>query len=281
MPLPSPTVRQRELGTRLRALRNALGLTVEDVAERLLCSSAKISRVETGMRRPTLRDVRDLCQLYGVSEAEHNELMELARKAREQGWWTQYSDLNLGPFIGLEQEATAITSFSMYCFPGLIQTEEYARAVIKSVAPKMEPKILDQRVEARMRRQELLDQDNPPRCRVLLDEAVLRRQVGNPAVMADQLGKMLDLARELKVTLQVIPFDVGAYNSFDIMFTLLEFGDSLSPVVFIEGLVRNQYLERAGDLARYRESAESLRDRALNPHDSVALVRARRDEITG
>jgi len=187
----------------------------------------------------------------------------------------------LGPFIGLEQEATSFTCFSMYCVPGLVQTEDYARAVIRSVAPKMEPKILNERIEARMRRQELLDQDDHPRCRIILDEAVLRRQIGNPAVMVDQLDKLLGLERTLKVTLQVIPFDAGAYNAFDIMFTLLEFGDSGSPVIFIEGLVRNQYLERAADVARYRESAEALRDRALNPRDSVDLVQERRNRYAG
>ena len=138
MTTPGPTVRQRELGMRLRDLRYALGMTIEDVAERLLCSPTKISRVETGMRRASLRDVRDLCQLYGVSDADMAELMELARMAREQGWWTKYSDLNLG-YIGLEQEAAAITCFAMYCLPGLLQTESYAREVIKIYSTKNGP----------------------------------------------------------------------------------------------------------------------------------------------
>jgi transcriptional regulator with XRE-family HTH domain len=279
--VPSPTVRQRELGVRLRELRNALGLTVEEVAERLLCSAAKISRAETGTRRASLRDVRDLCQLYGVGVAETAELMDLARMAREPGWWTQYSDLKLEPYIGLEQEATAITSFSMYCLPGLVQTEHYARTVIRSITPKMNPKVLDERVEARLRRQQLLDHDNPPRFRILLDEAVLRRQVGSREVMAEQLGKILTLERRSKLTVQVIALDVGAYNAFDIMFTLLEFGDSMSPVVFLEGLVRNQYLERSGELDRYRESVESLRDEALNPRDSVECIRRYQESFAG
>jgi transcriptional regulator with XRE-family HTH domain len=274
---PSPTVRQRELGTHLRGLRNALGMTIEEVAERLLCSPTKISRAETGTRRASLRDVRDLCQLYGVSDAEKAELMELAREAREQGWWTQYSDLKLDPYIGLEQDASAITCFTMYCFPALLQTEEYARAIITATAPKMDPKIMDQRVEVRLRRQQLLAQDNPPRYRVLLDEAVMHRRVGGPAVMADQLGHVLSLAAEAKATVQVIPFDLGAYAASDSNFVLLEFRDSMSPVIFLEGLTNHQYLERTSDLDRYREALEHLRDSALSPRDSVERIQGIRE----
>src|SRR5208282_4636699 len=175
----SPTVRQRELGKRLRELRGLYDLTVEDVAEKLLCSATKVSRPETGARRPSLRDVRDLCVLYGVDEATSTELMSLARGTREQGWWTQYEDLNLDPYIGLEQEAAAITCYSMYYMPALLQTEDYARTIIKAIAPKMGTAIHQQRVEVRMRRQcELLEGSNRPRYRVLLDEAVLHRRVG-------------------------------------------------------------------------------------------------------
>jgi transcriptional regulator with XRE-family HTH domain len=269
---PSPTVRQRELGTRLRELRTALGMTVEEVAENLLCSAAKISRVETGMRRPSLRDVRDLCQLYGISVAESAELMELAKMAREQGWWTQYSDLKLDPYIGLEQEATAITCFTMYYVPALLQTDAYARSIIKAIAPKMDPKVHEQRVEARMRRQQLLEQVSPPRYRVLLDEAVLARRVGSAAVMAAQLERILTLERESKATVQVIPLDLGGYAAADSNFVLLEFREPLPPVVFVEGLTNNQYLERRTDLDRYREAVELLRDSALSPRDSIARI---------
>jgi transcriptional regulator with XRE-family HTH domain len=167
----SPTVRQRELGKRLRELRNLHGLTVEEVADKLLCSPTKVSRLETGARRPSLRDVRDLSELYGADETTSAELMNLVRGAREQVWWTQYEDLNLDPYLGLEQEATAITSYTMYYIPALLQTEEYTRVIIKAIAPKMDPDILRQRVEVRMRRQQRLDGDDHPRYRVLLDEA--------------------------------------------------------------------------------------------------------------
>lgn len=273
----SPTLRQRELGLRLRKLRNGLGMTVEDVADKLLCSPAKISRMETATRRPAARDVRDLCALYGVDEEATAELMQLTRQAREQGWWTQYEDLDLHPYIGLEQDASSITSYGTLYIPGLLQTEDYARAIIKGIAPGIDPKILEQRIEVRCRRQQLLEGEHPPRYRALLDEAVLHRQVGGAALMATQIGKIIELVNVGKATVQVIPFDVGAYPVADLMFVLLEFGDlSLSPVVYVEGLTGSQYLERAADLARYREAIEYQRDFALSPRDSVSLLEGMR-----
>jgi len=274
VPGSSPTVRQRELGRRLRLLRNEHNLTVEDVGEKLLCSATKISRLETGARRPSLRDVRDLCSLYGVDESTSADLMSLARGAREQTWWTQYEDLNLDPYLGLEQDAAAITSFTAYHVPALLQTEEYTRAVIEAVAPRMDPSIYEQRVEARMRRQRVLTKDSPPRYRVLLDEAVLHRQVGGASIMASQLSKVLDAERDHKATIQIIPFNLGVHAAQDSNFVLLEFDteSNISPVVFVEGLTGNQYHERLTDLARYREAIELLRDSALSPRDSIARV---------
>ena len=270
----SPTVRQRELGKRLRQLRNQHGLTVEDVAEKLLCSPTKISRLETGTRRPSLRDVRDLTGLYDVDEVTSVALMDLARGAREQVWWTQYLDLNLDPYLGLEQDTTAITSFTTFYIPALLQTEEYTKAIIGSIAPKMDPDILRQRVEVRMRRQQRLEGENPPRYRVLLDEAVLNRAIGGPAVMAAQLAKVLEAEKHGKVTVQVVPFEIGAHVAQDSNFILFEFEDnpSLSPVVFVEGLTGNQYLEKPSDITRYREAIEYLRDAAHTPRDSLARI---------
>jgi transcriptional regulator with XRE-family HTH domain len=246
-------------------------MTVEEVAEKLLCSATKISRLETGARRPSLRDVRDLCALYEVDESTSAEFMSLARGAREQGWWTRYEDLNLDPYIGLEQAATAITYYSMYYVPALLQTEEYARAIIKAIVPKIAPDIYEQRVEARMHRQQLLELDNRPRFRVLLDEAVLARQVGGRAVMGAQLDKVLRAEEHGRATIQVIPFDVGAHAAADSNFVLLEFEEdsNLPPVIYVEGLTGAQYLERKTEIARYREAFERLRDLALSPRDSV------------
>ena len=235
----SPTIRQRELGIRLREFRTEKNLTVEEVAKELLCSPTKISRAETGARRATLRDVRDLCQLYGVDAETSAELMNLAREARQQGWWTKYDDLKITPFIGMEQSASAITCFGMYFVPALPQTEDYAK---------------------------------PPRYRALLDEAVLHRQVGGPAVMRAQLDKILSFMRE-RAAVQVIPYEVGAYGVIDSNFDYLEFTETMLPdLVFVEGLVSHLYLERPEELERYREALDYLRDEALNPRDSAKRI---------
>jgi hypothetical protein len=242
-----------------------------------MCSTAKISRLETAARPPILRDVRDLCGLYKVDEAMTADLMELAREARKQGWWTQYADHNLSPYIGLEQDAVAITAYSMYFVHALAQTEEYAQTIIGAIAPKMDPEIHRQRVEIRQRRQDLFNAKNPPRYRLLLDEAVLLRPIGSPGLMAAQLARILELVSSGKAAVQVIPFDVGAYFVSDVNFTLLEFKETwLSPVVFVEGLGGNSYYERPADVALYRESIESIRDSALSPRDSVQRLTAAR-----
>lgn len=273
MPGPNPTVRQREVGTRLRQQRNKLGLTVEEVAQQLLCSATKISRIETGVRRASLRDVRDLCQIYRLDELNTAELMELAREARQPGWWAQYTDLNLTTYLGLEDEAVAITAFSMYSVPALLQTIEYAEALATIFAAKIDPEILNLRIEALAKRQEILERDTPPRYRALLDEAVLHRQVGGRSIMAVQLSRILDLAHAGQITAQVIPFGVGAHGSVDSNFELFEFSkDTLTPVVFVQGLVSNLYQERTAEIERYREAADYLRDVALNPRESLKLI---------
>jgi hypothetical protein len=170
----------------------------------------------------------------------------------------------------------------MYYIPALLQHEEYTKAIIKTIAPKMDPDILLQRVEVRMRRQQRLADDDRPRYRVLLDEAVLHRPVGGSAIMVAQLDKVLEVARRDRVTVQVVPFSVGAHAAQDSNFILFEFDDSeestdQSPVVFVEGLTGNQYLEKRPDIARYREAIEYLRDSALSPLGSAQLVTEMRE----
>jgi len=277
----SPTVRQRELGLRLRELRNAKNMTVEAVARELLCSPTKISRAETGVRRATLRDVRDLCRIYDVDAATSAELMELARDAYQQGWWNKYDDLKITPLIGIEQSASAITSFGMYFFPALLQSADYARAIIKGIAPKIEDKILDDRVAARMERQQrLFEGSKPPKHRVVLDEAVLRRHIGGPAVMKAQLDRVLTAMRIDQTTVQVIPYTVGAYGANDSNFTYMEFtGTQLPPLIFVETLVSQLYIEKPDEVDRYTEALDYLRDAALNPRDSAKMIEEIRDEF--
>jgi transcriptional regulator with XRE-family HTH domain len=276
----NPTVRQRELGIRLRELRTGLGLTVDQVGAELLCSATKISRLETGARRASLRDVRDLCRVYGVDDPA--PLMELARQAREPGWWSRFDDLGLHPYIGLEQDAQAITSYSMYWIPALLQTGDYARAVIRGIGRKMDPRVLNDRVEARLLRQNRFDAPSRFRYRALADEAVLRRQVGGSAVMKAQLDKILTWVALDRGSIQVIPFSAGAHASADSNFDLLEFGENSRqvPVVYVEGLVTSQILERPAEVGRYREATEYLRDSALNAADSADFIAAVRDEYS-
>ena len=245
-----------------------------------MCSATKISRLETGTRRPSLRDVKDLCLLYEVDKSTADEFMTIAREARKPEWWTQFEDLNLDPYLGLEEVASAITSYTMYYIPALLQIEKYTRVIIETIAPRMDPKILQQRVEVRMRRQKRLEEADKPRYRVFLDEAVLYRSIGGPAIMADQLDRVLEVERQNKVTFQIVPFDLGAHAAQDSNFILFEFDNksslspfdeksSLSPVVFVEALTGNHYLGKDADIERYSEAVEYLRDTSLSPRDSV------------
>jgi transcriptional regulator with XRE-family HTH domain len=255
-------------------LRESKGLAATEVAEALLFSPTKISRIETSKRKASLRDVRDLCQLYGVSESETADLMDLAREAREPGWWARYDDLgNANAYLGLEQEARSITYYSMAYVHGLLQTEGYARSIIRAINPLMTDQVLKERTEARIRRQEVLEGPERPRLRVLLDEAVLRRRTGGPAVMATQLTKILDVTASDKAIVQVIPFSSYDPASSESNFTLFEFGDSnLSTIVHIEGLLSSLILDKSTIVDRYREVMDHLRDAALSPRDSQVLI---------
>ena len=268
-----PTVRQRQLGMRLRAIRVEKGLSVDAVAKELECSPSKISRLETASRRPNPRDVRDVCKFYGLDEDAVAELVDLAREAKEQGWWKAFPDagLQLVPYIGLEQDASSITSFAAFYVPALLQTADYVRAIIKGIAPRMSPEVLKDRVEIRLRRQDILERDSPPRYRVFIDESVLHRPTGGPGVMVAQIDKILELIDRDKVIAQIVPFDVGVLAAQDSNFVLLEFDDrDLAPVVFVEGLQNGQMFEKEVDVARYRESIDSLRDSALTTRDTKA-----------
>jgi transcriptional regulator with XRE-family HTH domain len=269
----SPTVRQRQLGMRLRSIRQDLGLNVDDVATELLVSASKISRLETASRAPNLRDIKELSRVYKLDADVADELMQLARRAKEPGWWSQYTDLRLEPYIGLEQDASAITAYGAFYVPALLQTEEYARAIITGVAPRMDPSVLNDRIEVRLRRQEILDGTEPPRYRILIDEAVLHRSAGGPQVMAEQLEKILKLAADGKVIFQIVPFEAGAVAAQDSNFVLLEFDNSgLPSVIFIEGLASNQIFEKKADIDSFREAFENLRDNALTPRESISRM---------
>jgi transcriptional regulator with XRE-family HTH domain len=269
----SPTLRRRELAGRLRELRKHAGLTVDDVARELLCSPPKISRIETGTRSPSLRDVRDLCALYQVDDAERTRLMTIAREAKQQGWWHKFDDLAIDSLIGLEIEAKRISSYESCVIPWAFQTEDYARAVLKGILPRIDDRVLEERVTARMTRQELLRSANPPHLWSLIDESALRRIVGDGQLMREQLGQVLKGAAAANITMQVVPFEAGAHPGLDNTFMLLEFDSSVqSPIAYVENLAGTFYLERESEIMRYREVLEHLRACALSPANSVKFV---------
>jgi transcriptional regulator with XRE-family HTH domain len=268
----SPTLRRRELGLKLRALRNDLGLTVEQVAERLLCSPSKVSRMETGQRGATLRDVRDLCAIYGVGdEAQIADLMELAREGKQQGWWQSYG-LDYATYIGLEEAAISLSYFQSSLIPGILQTPSYARAVHEAGIQNYAPGRIDDHVDVRMRRQRLLTRNPPLKVSAVLDEAVVRRVVGGPAVMAAQLHHLAEVAKLPSVTIQVVPFGAGAHPALDNMFDIMEFGESAPSVVYVEGLMGLIYIERPQDVSRYLQVFENLRAASLTPKESIELI---------
>jgi transcriptional regulator with XRE-family HTH domain len=270
----NPPVRRRELGALLRALRTDAELTVEDVAERLLCSSTKISRMETGQRGASLRDVRDLCQIYGVTDpARQEHLMSLARQGRGQAWWQPFN-LPYATFIGLETEALSISDYEPGVVPGLLQTDEYARAVHEATMPRLSPSLIDQRMEVRHNRQEILTRAVPPQFHAIVDEAVLHRVVGGPAVMAAQLEWIIKIGADLpNVTIQVLPFSAGAHPALDSTFIVLEMAAPVPSVVYVEGLVGQIYLERPQDVQRYEQVFERLRSISLDPQKTIDLVK--------
>lgn len=268
----SPTLRRRELASQLRDLRKQSGRTVEDVARELLCSPPKISRIETGVRPASLRDVRDLCTIYGVDDSLRDRLMGLAREAKQQGWWNKYEDIAIDRLIGLEIEAAQVSSYESCVIPWMFQTKEYARAVIRGSLPRIDDHVLDERVAARITRQEIITRESPPHFWSLADESSLRRRVGSNQIMRDQLKGMVDLAAIPNMTLQVVPFGLGAHPGLDNTFEFLEFQSGQPPVVYLENMAGGLYLESASDVDRYKEALMHLRAGALDPESSVSLI---------
>ena len=271
----NPTVRRRELGALLRGLRQERGLTVEQVAEELLCSPSKVSRMETGQRGATLRDVRDLCGIYGVTDQNQvDRLMKLARGGKEQGWWQSYDLVTeFAPYVGLEAEATLTKYYQSTVIPGLLQTADYARAMHEAVRPPLDEGLINERVKVRLMRQEVLKRDPPLAVSAIFDEAALHREVGGASTMRAQLRQLIELSQLPHVTIRVIPYATGAHQAMDSTFRILEFGGGqVADVVYVEGLVGFIYLDRPPEVHRYKEVFEGLTEIALSPKDSIELI---------
>lgn len=272
-PTHSPPASRRELGLLLRALREQRGITVEQAAKRLLCSPGKINRMESSFRSGTLRDVRDLCELYGVTEeAKISHLMQLARNSRQQGWWQLYETTQYAGYIGFENDATSIKLYHSAVVPGLMQTVEYTHALHQNSPYNFTPERVEQLTEVRLIRQRLLTQVNPPNFWAILDEAALRRSVGGPAAMRDQLERIIEVSKLRNVLLQVIPFDTGAHAAIDSSFTILEFNDPVPAMVYAEGLSGFIYIEKPAEVEKHQRMFEILSGSALNEEDSVGFI---------
>jgi transcriptional regulator with XRE-family HTH domain len=276
MATPSPTVRRKRLTVELRRLREQAGLTCEDVGHRLECSGTRISRMETGRIGARPGDVRELLEIYGVTGAEADSLVQLARDARRRGWWHAYGRV-LPPwfeaYVGLESDAATLHDFQPSVVPGLLQTEDYARAVLRDAPDAGRAEDIDQQVALRMRRQAVLDQPEPPRAQVVLSESVLWMQVGGAAVMRAQLLRLADLAARPDLTLQVLPLRAAAHAQPVTPFTMLEFADPADPtVVYLEHLTGSLLLEGEEEVQRYRVVFDHLRAQALGPGPSADLI---------
>lgn len=270
------TVRARRLGRELRQRREYAGLTITAVAGQLGWERTKIGRLEAAqVGKPKPDEVTELLDLYGVPSPERDELIQLARDARRRGWWKAFGGVFDDTYPGLEDEAGTIFTWRSQLIPGLLQTEPYAWAVLSASNQTAGTDDLQTWVQARMARKPLLNRlEGAPRFHAVLDEAVLRRQIGGPEVMRAQISELWAATRRPNVTIQVLPFGVGAHAGVDGSFVILGFPDEADPdVVFIEvGLAGDVYPESEQALSRFRLAAERLTEAALPPEESATFL---------
>ena len=272
----TPTVRLRRLAAELRSLRAASGLTRDEVVERTGINSVTMYRIEHARVRPQTRTLRTLLDLYGVEKEPQADLVALLRDARERGWLHAYqSELpeQYTTYIGFEGEAESAWDYESLFVPGLLQTEDYARAVITGVLPFASRDEVERRVEVRMERQEVLKGDNPLQLWGICDEAALRRQVGSPAIMRAQFRHLIETSELPNVTFQVIPFDAGAHAGMPGSFIVLQFSEEAIPdVIYIDSMAGDLFLEAESDVRRYKLVFEHLRAVSASPDASRSLL---------
>ena len=279
-----PTVTRMLLGAQLRRLREANGTTREDAGYAIRGSESKISRMELGRVGFKERDVVDLLRFYGVTdERERTEVLSLLRGANTPGWWYRYNDLLPGWFqsyLGLEAAAVLIRGYEVQFIPGLLQTVEYARAVIRLGHGGTDTEEIERRVSLRIARQRVLTRSDPPRFWVVVDEAALRRPIGGLAVMQGQIDALIDVIELPMVQLQVMPFGVGGHAAAGGAFTILRFPDrDLPDVVYIEQLTSAFYLDKPEDVDQYAEVMSRLYIEAAPPGQTTEILRRIRREL--
>jgi transcriptional regulator with XRE-family HTH domain len=278
-----PTVLRILVGAQLRRLREASGISREAAAYAIRGSEAKMSRIESGRVGFKPRDVADLLTMYGLTEGSARDvLLRLADQANEPGWWHRYSDTMpdwFSTYVGLEQAATIIRSYEAQYVPGLLQTEAYANAVVQ-LGEAVRVDEVSKRVELRMHRQQLLYLPKPPDYWVVIDEAVLRRNLGGRQVMGEQLDHILEASTQTHITVQVVPFDRSDVAAVGGPFTLLRFAEpDLPDIVYLEQLNSALYLNKDVDVMNYLQIMNRLAAGALTPQQSTELIASVRDAL--
>ena len=279
----SPTMRRRRLAAELRRLREAAGLTQEEVAGRLEWDPSKLSRIENRQVGIIARDLRKLLDLYGVADEPLREgYFAMAREGKQRAWWQSFGDVipsEYGTLIGLETEAVTISSYEQELIPGLLQTADYARSVIRAFRPDDTADQIARRVEVRMARQEVFTRDDPPRLWAVISEAVVRRAVGGQAVMAAQLRALASERDRPVVTVQVLPFSAGEHPAMAGSFVILDFPDPEPSAVYLENASSALYLERLTDVQRYAGMFRFVQAAALGPKESRDMLIAAAQEL--
>ncbi|MGP3923952.1 helix-turn-helix domain-containing protein [Streptomyces sp. 8N616] len=270
-------VRRILLGSQLRRLREARGVTREAAGYSIRASESKISRMELGRVSFKARDVEDLLTLYGVTdEAERDALLSLVREANVAGWWHSYGDVLPGWFqtyVGLEGAASLIRSYEVQFVHGLLQTEDYVHAVVVRGQPDASASEVERRVALRLERQKLLVAERAPDFHVVLDEAALHRPYGDGTVMRGQLRHLIEISERPNVTLQIMPFRFGGHAGESGAFTLLRFPESdLPDVVYLEQLSSALYLDKREDVSQYEQAMHRLHEDSLSPKESRGLL---------
>jgi transcriptional regulator with XRE-family HTH domain len=271
-------VRGRQLAAQLRRLREAATLTGDEVADRIAWSPSKVSRIETAQSEITSGDLRKLLDLYEVSGSQRDRLLELGRNAQQRGWWDAYGDTlrpEAATLMALEADAELVRWFAPSVLPGLLQTERYARHVISSHMLIAPPARVERLVQVRLTRQDVLSRKRPLDVAIVLDEAVLRRPVGGPEILAGQLRHLLELAEKPNFSIQVLPFAVGSHPAMTGGFAILSFSESLAAdVVYLENMTSDLFVESEADVYRYSLAFDQLCTLALSEDESKAFLAA-------
>jgi hypothetical protein len=280
----SPTAVRRELGQRLRAMRTGADMTVAEAAERVGISTSKLTKIELAQLSATRDDVLKLLDTYGEAGPDQQALLlTMVRDGNRKEWWEGRRTLHpkFGSYLGLESVATTLQTYHTHLVHGLLQTPDYARAMLRAARPELLEHEIDQLVQFRLRRQQVLTRADPPPLTLwsVMDEAVLRRQVGGRETMHAQLQRLITASEQPNVTLLVMPDEQGAHPGLDGPMSILQFETGTRPVVYVEGQAGNLYMEKDDDLRRCQQTMNHILAAAPGPDQSLALIRQIAKEI--